>query len=262
MTRAALIVALSTLAILAGCRQPDKQSQSPANPAPAPIAAANVAPQTTAPVVDIASPAIRAEAFRAAWNAPAPLHRKVREDGISRGVTYEDSRLIPLGGDRYALVSSGNVEDAAHVDSGALSIHYLKRTASGFERTGGWPEFVWDGAFGNAPTWDLRTDIATDPAILTSSGGTWQGYSCEWSTLIELTPQGPVTRTEVIPTGYDSGGAVEDPKAAKTMSATVIADQKGRSFIVRYRGDRTVSVPYTLTGNRYVTTAKPDLLTC
>ncbi|CAN5404452.1 hypothetical protein BH10PSE1_BH10PSE1_35210 [soil metagenome] len=258
MNRTAPLLALSILAIVAGCRQPEKPEERPA----APVAAVPNAPEPAVPAVDIANPATEAEAFHAAWNATAPLHRKVDDKGSSRALVYRAAKLIALGGDRYALISSGDLEDAAHVDAGALAIHYLKRTPTGFERTGSWPEFVWDGSFGNAPLWEPRTDITADPAILMTGGGTWQGYTCEWTSLIELTPQAPVMRTESFPTGYDSGGATMDPKDARTMTATVVPDQKGRSFIVRYSGARTASVPYALTGNRYVTTAKPDLLTC
>lgn len=259
MTRAALIAALALAAGLSACRQPE-----PAEPAPQPAAPAAAAPVAPEPAlaVDVADPKIAAEAFRAAWNASGAVQRKVTSQGPARIVAYEEGGLIPLGGDRYALISSGNLEDAAHVDSGALAIHYLKRTPTGFERTGAWPEFVWDGSFGNAPSWEPRSDLTTAPAILTTGGGTWQGYTCQWSSLIELTDQGPLVRTASFPTGYSNGGAALDPKDEQEMSATVVADQKGRSFTVRYSGDRTASVPYSLKAGRFVATSEPDLLTC
>lgn len=154
------------------------------------------------------------------------------------------------------------MEDAAHVDSGALAIHYLKRTPTGFERTGAWPEFVWDGSFGNAPSWEPRTDLTTEPALLMTGGGVWQGYSCQWTSLIELAPQGPVIRTDSFPTGYSNGGAVLDPKDEENMTATVAAGQKGRSFVVRYSGDRSANVTYSLKAGRFVAGSEPDLLTC
>lgn len=261
MKPSVLISLLAVLATIAACREPERSDTAPSAPA-ATVATPAAPSEVSVPPLDLNTPGIEGQAFRAAWDAPWPLHRKVSLDGAVRVLVYEEAGLVPLGGDRYALISSGALEDAGHVDAGALSIHYLKYTPAGFERTGAWPEFTWDGSFGNPPTWDARTDLTTDPAILTTGGGTWQGYSCQWSSLIELTPQAPISRTETIPTGYDSAGASEDPKAVQVMSATVLPDQKGRSFIVRYSGDRPASVTYGLQGERYVARTKPNLLTC
>ena len=46
------------------------------------------------------------------------------------------------------------------------------------------------------------------------------------------------------------------------MKATITPGEKGRSFVVRYTGDRKADVTYALTGAKYVATTKPDLLTC
>lgn len=251
MNRPALIAALSVLAVTAACQR-DQAEKATAELTGSP-----------APAVEPLDPQqLEALAFRAAWNAPPPVERKATAPGLGETeITYAAAKLVPLGGDRYALVSDGKGGDA-HVDTGALAIHYLKRKATGFERTGAWPEFVYDGTFGSPPQWSVRTDLTAAPAILTTGGGTWQGYTCSWSSVIELADAGPVLRAETIPVHYDSGGAAFEEKDAKAMEATVAAGEKGRSFVVRYTGDRTANVTYALTGDKYVATSEPDLLTC
>lgn len=254
MNRFLLLAALSSLAATAAC-QPQNAEQETA-PAPAPVVAPTVATETLDPKT------LEALAFRAAWDAPPPVRRKVTSPFIGpTEIIYATGKLVPLGGDHFALISDGKGGDA-HVDSGVLAIHYLTRTATGFTRTGAWPEFTYGGTFGAPPQWSVRTDLTAAPALLTSGGGTWQGYTCVSSDVIELAPDKPVMRADGIPTHYDSSGAAFDEKDAREMDGALAAAEKGRSFQVRYSGDRTATVTYTLSGDKYVATSKPDLLTC
>lgn len=166
---------------------------------------------------------------------------------------------MPLGGERFALVSEGQGGDG-HVSAGSLAIHYLTRTPTGFTKTGAWPNIVDGGTFGNPPQWLIRTDLTPSPALVTEAGGTWQGYSCSWSDVVELTPERPILRTDGIPVAYDDSGAKED--GAEDMEGALTPDIKGQSFSVRYSGDRTAIVRYALRGQRYEATTSPDLLTC
>ena len=255
MTRFLPIAALSILAATAACQRRE-DAPKPA-PAPAPAVAA------AAPAVEhLDQKTLETMAFRAAWGAPPPVtHASSTKDTGNVSITYAAGKLTPLGGDRYAFISDGKGGES-HVEGGALAIHYLKRTATGFERIGAWPEFLLDGTFGAPPEWTVRTDLTAAPAILTDSGGTWQGYTCTWSNVIELAPDGPVIRADTIPVGYDSSGAAVDAKDAEEMEATIAPGEKGRSFVVRYTGDRKADVTYALSGAKYVATTKPDLLTC
>lgn len=254
MTPLVPIAVLSLLAATAGCKRPENPPEATTVATPAALA-----PKATgAPDAQT----LEERAFRAAWGAPAPMRRTLA--GASRAgaeMIYAGGQLIALGGDRYAFVSPGKLSDAAHVDSAALSIHYLKRTPAGFERTGAWPEFLADGTTGEPPTWTVRADLTSAPALLTEAGGVWQGYACTWSHLIELAPDGPVLRTETVPVGYDSSGA-KGEEGAEHMDGAVGPGEKDRNFVVRYTGDRRASVIYALSGGKYVPTTKPDLLTC
>ena len=254
MTRFPTIAVLSLLAATAGCKRPETPPKAP------PVAP----PSASAPAI-VAAPTpqmLEQQAFQAAWGAPPPVRRTMPDASrMGAAMIYGGGDLVPLGEDRYAFISPGKLSDASHVDSAALSIHYLKRTAAGFTRTGAWPEFLADGTTGEPPTWKVRADLTAAPAILTEAGGVWQGYACTWSHLIELAPEGPVLRTDLIPVDYDSSGAKGD-EGAEHMEGSIMAGQKGRSFVVRYTGDRRTTVTYSLSGAKYEPATKPDLLTC
>ena len=250
-TRLSAPTAICVLALLAACQQPAEPAQAPVGPAVAPPAA-GVVPDAAAPT--------EAEAFQAAWGSPPPVtYRAADAAPDDEAMTYSKGTLVPMGGDRFALVSEGQGGDG-HVSAGALAIHYLTRSPAGLTRTGAWPNIVDGGTFGNPPQWSVRMDLTPSPAVVTEAGGTWQGYSCSWSDVIELTPDQPVVRADGIPVGYSSGGARED--AGEEMDGALATDIKGQSFSVRYSGDRSATVRYALRGQRYEATTSPDLLTC
>ncbi len=239
--------AFCILALLAACQKPTEQVEDSVVAAPA------------APATEAAAPS-EAAAFQAAWGSAAPVTWRAPDAGADdEAMTYSKATLVPLGGDRFALVSEGQGGES-HASDGSLAIHYLTRTPAGFTRTGAWPNIVAGGTFGAPPQWAIRTDLTPAPALVTTAGGTWQGYSCSSSDLIELTPERPILRTDGIPVSYDDSGAKED--GAEAMEGELAPDMKGRSFSVRYTGDRTVTVRYALRGQRYEATTSPDLLTC
>lgn len=243
-------LAVSLLVLVAACGQPPERAEAPAK--------ADVA--ASAPTGGTSAAPSEAAAFQAAWGSAPPVAYRAPDAGPDDETqTYAKGTLVPLGGDRFALVSEGQGGDE-HVSGGALAIHYLNRTPAGFVRTGAWPNLVEGGTFGAPPTWTVRTDLTPAPALVTEAGGTWQGYSCSWSDVVELTPERPILRTEGIPVAYDDSGAKED--GAEAMEGALSPDIKGQSFSVRYSGDRTETVRYALRGQRYEATTSPDLLTC
>ncbi|KAK0359464.1 hypothetical protein LTR94_031197, partial [Friedmanniomyces endolithicus] len=174
--------------------------------------------------------------------------------------TYKEGELVPLSGDRFAFISEGQGGDG-HVQAGALSIHYLQRAGDSFTRIGGWPGIVVSGTWGNPPQWRVRTDLTPGPALVSEAGGTWQGYTCTWANLIELTPERPVVRIDQIPISYSDGGAKEEGES-QTMQAVIIPGEKGRSLQVRYSGDVKGVVTYDKQGEVYKPAKSPELLTC
>ena len=246
-TRSAAASMICALALVSACQKPAEQAQTPV--AVPPIASGTATPAPS-----------EADAFQTAWGSRAPVTYRAPDAGADdEAMTYAKGTLVPIGGDRFALVSEGQGGES-HASGGSLAIHYLTRTATGFTRTGAWPNIVDGGTFGAPPEWAIRTDLTPAPALITTSAGTWQGYSCSSSDLIELTPERPVLRTEGIPVAYDDSGAKEH--GAEAMEGALAPDIKGQSFGVRYTGDRNVTVRYALRGQRYEATTSPDLLTC
>ncbi len=251
MTRLPLTV--SALVLLAACQQPAEQAKAPASAdAPSDVPA-------SAEVPNVAGQS-EAAAFQAAWGSPPPVTYRAPEAGPNDDtMTYAKGTLVPLGGERFALVSEGQ-GGAGHVSAGALAVHYLMRSPAGFTRVGAWPNIVQGGTFGSPPQWTIRTDLTPAPALVTEAGGTWQGYSCSWSDVVELTTDRPILRTGAIPVGYDDSGAKET--GGQDMEGALAPDIKGQSFSVRYSGHRNLTVRYALRGQRYAATTSPDLLTC
>lgn len=247
LARPTLTVLAATGLLLAAC------DRTPATSEDAPAKAAASAESGTF------SREVEAQAFEAAWGSKTPAMVKATVETGDEGFTYREGSLIHLGEDRFALVSKGHGGEA-HVSSGALAIHYLIRTADGFQRAGAWPNFVMGGSFGNPPDWTLRTDLTPNPALTATGGGTWQGYSCAFTDLVELTPEKPVLRAEGVSTYYDSTGALED--AGDTVEGELAPGEKGRSFRVRYTGSKSAEVIYQRSGETYAATSQPDLPQC
>lgn len=165
---------------------------------------------------------------------------------------------MPLGGPRYALVSDGQ-GDPSHAGAGALSIHYLTRMGDEFERIGAWPDLVISGTFGTPPEWTVRSDLMPSPALVASGGGTWQGYTCSWADVVELTPERPIVRAEGLHLAFDSAGAKGD--SGERYKGEIQPGQKGQTFAVRYSNlERPVT--YARVGDTYDPVAMPDMPWC
>lgn len=197
-------------------------------------------------------------AFRAAWDTAPPAQSTGKEGGSETTQTYRSGRLVPVQGDVYALVSEGHGGEG-HGATGSLAIHYLKRTPQGFERVGAWPALATGGSWGNPPEWAVRTDLMPGPAIVATGGGTWQGYSCEWADVVELTPTGPVLRADGLHLSYSSGGALGD--AGESYEGTILPGRKGQAFRVDY-DTPDVTVTYAKVDDGYDPVSPPDLPWC
>ena len=250
------VVALAGLLLVSCDRSP--RTQAPADPAPAKV---DATPGVVTPTAEALTPdQLTAVAFRTAWGGPPPIERSEGEADQTDTRTYRSSKLIALEAGRYALISDGQ-GGGAHVNSGSLSIHYLQRTGEGFTRIGSWPRFLVSGTFGNPPQWTIRNDLTPSPTLVAEAGGTWGGYTCTWAHVIELTPDKPVMRIDLIPISYSDDGAREEGQT-KRMEGVLMADQKGRSMRVRYTGDVEATVFYAKVGERYDPVNPPELLSC
>ena len=246
------------IAVAAAC---DNQ---PATPPAALPPVAEAATETTVSESDLApvnpeDPQTKAAAFRAAWGQGSPVqYRPAKPDEEVQ--TYSASKLIPIGTNLYALITDGQGGEA-HASAGSLAIHYLKRTADGFARVGAWPAFLYSGSWGSAPKWDIRHDLMTAPTLVATAGGTWQGYTCGWAHVIELTPQRPIKRIDQLPLSYSDGGARDEDEATH-VEGRILSGDKGRTLRVRYTGDMTATVTYAKVGEVYDAVDMPEIPTC
>ena len=227
----------------------------------APTANAIPAPVTVekAALPELSPEQLTALAFRAAWGGPPPIERTETHEGQTDVRTYRSGKLVPLGNARFALITGGQGSEG-HVHAGSLAVHYLTRTADGFERTGSWPGLLVSGTWGAPPDWSIRTDLTPSPTLVVEAGGTWQGYTCSWAHLVELTPTRPVIRVDQISTGYGSGGALGD--AGESVEGRIIPGRKGETIRVQYTGDRTATVTYAKVGEVYDPVDLPELPGC
>ena len=84
--------------------------------------------------------------------------------------------------------------------------------------------------------------------IQVEGGGTWQGYTCSVTTLVELRPEGPAEIAS-FPSLYDDGGAVEDkPQSIRGRIADI---RKGQGFTVKFEGTRSFTERYVWRGGKY-----------
>lgn len=199
-----------------------------------------------------------ANAFRAAFGKFGSATLK-RQGELKETVKYRPGALVeaPFG---PVLLSPGEVIDPAHVSSGKMAAIYLKRTPRGFVVARRFVPATETGSFGVIGEWHVRRTFGTLPVVTIAGGGTWQGYSCEWTTLLELAPQKP-RELVTVPLHYDDAGAVMS-KRKTSMDGQIAHIVKGRSFEVLYSGSRRFKDRYIRRGDKYVLVGKSRMQTC
>lgn len=211
--------------MLAGCG--GNQAQKPA-PAPSPSASPTPA----------ADPAAR---LAAAVKAAFP-------EGLNQGpITFEDSKLVDTAFGPV-LVSHGFVRDAAHVDAGTIAVTYLDAEGAGFKVRKSFPKAAESGSFGDLAEWSVSDKFLDRPVIYVEGGGTWQGYTCSYTTLVALNPEGP-KEVASFQSVYDNGGAVEDN--AQSIRGKIGAIRKGQDFTVKFEGTRSFAERYLWRDGKY-----------
>jgi len=106
---------------------------------------------------------------------------------------------------------------------------------------------VRSGSFGQIAELSVSAKFGALPVIYAQGGGTWQGYTCGWTTLTELRPGGPAELVRVM-TLY-SDGSRDDGESTEGKIADIVP---GRSFAVNFTGSRNFTARYERRGDRYV----------
>ena len=199
------------------------------------------------------APADARAAFRIAFGHAAPVTLKLDGDGVK----YRPIALVDAGG-TPVLVAQGEVVDAAHASSGKVAtVHFKGRTVVNKNLTA-----LEAGSFGEIGQVTVSTKFGPLPVVVAEGGGTWQGYTCEVASLLELTPAGSRELVDV-PIHYDDILLRPDGKG-KEISGKFANIVSGKSFDVRYTGTRRFTDHYVRRGDAYVREGKGEskMLTC
>lgn len=148
------------------------------------------------------------------------------------------------------LVNQGSVPDGAHADSGYVAVNYLRAHGAGFALVHAYPEAVSSGSSGQLGEMAVSRRFSTLPIIYVQGGGTWQGYTCQWTSLTELQPGGPVELVSFMDS-YDDAGAVSDGGDATSIEGKIADIVPGKSFRVHFTGTRTFDALYVRHGDKY-----------
>jgi hypothetical protein len=193
-------------------------------------------------------------AFKIAFGRPAPASVQT-SDG--RQIVYSPQAMINLGNNLVALVSAGGETEVAHASEGVLAIHYLRRTGDSFSLLGAWPAIGGVGPESQAASWKVRTDLDTDPVMVTYAEDGGQGCYAGRSDIIALTPAGPIVRASdvILYTEYkpDEG----DSSPAYKFRGQIVPEKVGQSFRVDLHGTRTIVQKYTRSGDKFYLTGEP-----
>lgn len=156
------------------------------------------------------------------------------------------------------LISEGTVTNASHASSGKVAVYYLN--ADGKTVRKAFVPALESGSFGQIGGLSVRTDLGPNPVVLVEGGGTWQGYSCGFTTPVELTPEGPVTSPAIL-TAYSYSGAVEG--GAIEYEGQIRPRPDGKGFDVVYSGEgKSFTETYLRKGKTYSGPETSQMPTC
>ncbi len=210
-----------------------------------------------APNADRADP-VRDAMFRVAFGKAAPADRTIEDEKYS----FYPETVYPLGGDMFALISMADNYEAGHAQSGRNAIHYLRKTASGYQVVGEWLNIGVSGTFGEpAYKYGLTTKLGKNPYLITQAGGTWQGYTCDATYLTELTPSMPIERAG-FDSGYSNGGAAVTKQKLKNIDGVITAAVPDVSFTVNFTGTHKFTQKWQLKEKEYILNGKNKVPEC
>ena len=172
------------------------------------------------------------QAFEAAFGKPAPYETI---DDSDDHVVYSPQALIALKPGVVALVSKKEIPGGCRRCGGALGIDYLRKTTTGFQRLGHWPDIGGVGEYGHALPWILRTDLEDGPTLVTRRDLHEGACSSVKAELISLRPDKAIESAEVTTaTTYTASAAEHLP--ASGVSGAIKPLVKGQSFVVTLSG--------------------------
>jgi hypothetical protein len=190
-----------------------------------------------------------AAAFRTAFGKSGSVILK-RQGEMSESVRYKPGALVmaPFG---PVLISEGKVIEPAHASSGKIAAIYMKRTPRSFAVVKRFVPATESGSFGTVESWRVSRAYGPLPIVAVSGSGTWQGYTCSVTTLLELAPDKP-RELVTVALYYDDAGAVDPGHGATTITGRIAHIVAGKSFDAVYSGSRRFTEHYVRQGDAYV----------
>ncbi|MBV8909052.1 MAG: hypothetical protein JOZ20_08640 [Sphingomonas sp.] len=197
-------------------------------------------------------------AFVAAFGKSGSVILK-RQGEYKETVKYTPGALVeaPFG---PVLVSIGEVVDGSHASSGKVAAVYMRRSGQGLAVAKRFVPAMETGSFGSIGKWRVSRAYGSLPVVEVEGGGTWQGYTCSVTTLLEIASDKPRELVNV-PLYYDDAGAVVDSKPTR-IEGRIVRAVANKSFDVDYSGTRRFTDRYIRRGDQYVLVGKSSMETC
>lgn len=188
------------------------------------------------------------DAFKIAFGLQTPTQNTVVND-----MKYSVGKLVDVAGEKV-LISIGS-GDLPHANGGIVRIDYFLPNNGSFEYMPKLNKAIESGSWGQIGDWGVNYKLAENPVVFIEGGGTWQGTTCFFTTLVELTPNGANEVFNAL-TSYSNEGAVET--GGDNIEGKISNIQKGKSFDVIYTGTKNVTVHYEKRGVKYDTSTDVD----
>ena len=160
--------------------------------------------------------------------------------GVVTGEKLTTAKTIDTSFGQVRIEEVG-LKDGAHVEGGRLAVTYL---ASGKS----YPDAVQGGSFGAFGQWSVDERFSAYPVIVSSAGGTGQGYTCSTTQLTELRPEGPAKLVS-FKDHFDNDGGPGGK--SESIDGKIVAVERDRGFTVQFTGTRQFTAIYTRKGNSY-----------
>jgi CBS domain-containing protein len=188
-----------------------------------------------------------ARAFAAAFGGSDEVIRRV---GAMREPTRFRAGLLVSAPFGPVLLSEGEVLAPRAASTGKLAAVYLARAGHGFRPQAQYLPAIESGSMGRLAEWSVRTDLGRYPVVEVKGAGSWRGSTCSWTTLLELTPDGPAELV-TIPTAFDNSEALLDGSPTR-VEGRIRGVATGRSIVVAYSGSAAFTERFVRQGSRYV----------
>lgn len=188
-----------------------------------------------------------AEAFAAAFGGSDEIIRRV---GALREPTRFRAGLLVRTSFGSVLLSEGQVLAPRAASTGKLAAVYLVRTWAGFRLHASFLPAIETGSMGRLAEWGVRTDLGRFPVVEVKGAGSWRGANCNWTTLLELRPDGPAELV-TIRTGFDNSEALLDGNPTR-IEGRIRGSATGHTFEVTYSGSTAFTERFVRQGQRYV----------